>query len=102
MISNCGTPMEKASEFLNYHLKPIMQRGKSYIKDSGDFINKIQSSQNIPEGAILVPADVAGLYPSILHEAGLKALREALDNRENKQIPTEKLLEMAEFVLKNN
>ena len=102
MISNCGTPTEKASEFLDYHLKPIMQRGKSYIKDSGDFINKIKSSKNIPEGAILVTADVAGLYPSILQETGLKALREALDNRENKQIPTENLLEMAEFVLKNN
>ena len=43
VISNCGTPTEKASEFLDYHLKPIMQRGKSYIKDSGDFINKIKS-----------------------------------------------------------
>ena len=26
MISNCGTPTEKASEFLDYRLKPIMQR----------------------------------------------------------------------------
>ena len=102
VISNCGRPTEKASEFLDYHLKPIIQRGKSYIKDSGDFINKIKSVQNIPEGAILVTADVVGLYPSIPHEAGLKALKEALDNRENKQIPTENLLKMAEFALKNN
>ena len=56
----------------------------------------------IPEGAILVTADIVGLYHSIPHEAGLKALREALHNRENKQIPTEKFLKMAEFVLKNN
>ena len=79
-----------------------MQKGKSHIKDSGDFINKIKSLQNIPEGAILVTADVVGLYPSIPHETGLKALSEALDNRENKQIPKENLLKMAEFVLKNN
>ena len=102
VISNCGTLTEKASEFLDYHLKPIMQKGKSYIKDSGDFINKIKSLKNIPEGAILITADVVGLYPSIPHEAGLKALSEALDNRENKQIPAENLLKMAEFVLKNN
>ena len=57
MISNCGTPTEKASEFLDYHLKPIMQRRKSYIKDSGDFINKIKTLQNIPEGAILLTAE---------------------------------------------
>ena len=52
VISNCGTPTEKASEFVDYHFKPIMQSGKSYIKDSGDFINKIKSLQNISEGAI--------------------------------------------------
>ena len=42
VISNCGTPTEKASEFLDYHLKLIMRRGKSYIKDSGDFIKKLK------------------------------------------------------------
>ena len=52
MIWNCGTPTEEDSEILDYHIKPIMQRGKSYIKDSGDFINKIKTLQNIPDGAI--------------------------------------------------
>ena len=47
-------------------------------------------------------ADVVGLYPSILHGVGLRALREALDKRDEKAIPTEELLEMVEFVLKNN
>ena len=102
VISNCGTPTEKTSEFLDYHLKPIMQKGKSYIKDSGDFINKIKSIENIPEGSILVTADVVGLYPSIPHEAGLNALRETLESRENKFIKTEDLIKMARFVLKNN
>ena len=102
VISNCGTPTEKTSEFLDYHLKPIMQKGKSYIKDSGDFINKIKSIENIPEGSILVTADAVGLYPSIPHEAGLNALRETLESRENKFIKTEDLIKMASFVLKNN
>ena len=50
----------------------------------------------------MVTADVVSLYPSIPHEAVLKTLRKALDNRENKQFPTENLLKMAEIVLKNN
>ena len=29
MISNCGTPTEKVSEFLDNHLKPVMQEEKS-------------------------------------------------------------------------
>ena len=46
--------------------------------------------------------DVIGLYSSIPHEAGLNALKEALDNRENKTINTEDLIKMASFVFKNN
>ena len=57
---------------------------------------------NIPENTILVTADVVGLYPNIPHDVGLAALREALDSRESKKIPTEDLVRMAEFVLKNN
>ena len=102
VISNCGTPTEKCSEFLDYHLKPLMQKGWSYIKDSGDFIKKTQNLGSIPENAILVTADVVGLYPSIPHEAGLKALREVFDKREQHTIPTSELIRMADFVLKNN
>ena len=79
-----------------------MQESQSYIKDSTDFINKIGQIGDIPENAILVTADVVGLYPSIPHKAGLQALKNALEKREQKHIPTEKLINMAEFVLKNN
>ena len=55
-----------------------MQRGWSNIKEPGDSIKKTQNGL-IPENAILFTADAVGLYPSIPHEAGLKALREVLD-----------------------
>ena len=42
------------------------------------------------------------MYPSIGHQQGLTALREALDNRSKINIPTENLIEMANFVLSNN
>ena len=48
-------------------------------KDSRDFIKKTRNLGSIPQNAILVTADVVGLYPNIPHEAGLKALREGLD-----------------------
>ena len=55
---------EKISEFLDYGLKAVMQKGKSYIRDSGDFLEKIKNS-TLQENVILVTADVVGLYPSI-------------------------------------
>ena len=102
MISNCGTLTEEASKFLASHLKTIMQESWSYIKDSTDFISKIGQIGDIPENAILVTADAVDLYPSIPHKAGLKALKNALDKRKQKHITTEKLINMVEFVLKNN
>ena len=102
VISNCGTLTEKISEFLDHHLKPIMQEGWSYIKDTEDFLKKVQNIGKIPQDSILVTADVVGLYPSIPHNAGLKALKDALGCRQNKKIPTDMLVKMAEFVHTNN
>ena len=42
------------------------------------------------------------LYPTMLHGAELKALREVLDKREQYTIPTSELIRMVDFVLKNN
>ena len=86
VIANCGTPTEKASEFLDYYLKPVMQSIWSYIKDSGNLIEKIKRISNIPDDAILVTADVVELYPSIPHKLGLMALEAALEKRESIQI----------------
>ena len=86
-------PNRKTSEFLDQHLKPVMQKVRSYIKRIG------RQLQNIPEGVNLVTADVVGLYPTITHEVGLNALRVALDSREYEPLNTEDLIKMAEFVL---
>ena len=45
---------------------------------------------------------MVGLYPHILNQAGLSALKEALGNKSAKNISTETLIQMTEFVLKNN
>ena len=100
VISYCGTPEEKVSEFLDSELKLVVQEGWSYIKDSGDFIKKLKNIDHFPQDAIMVTADVVSLYPSIPHDAGLLALRKAHYNRENKKISTDDLIKMAEFVLK--
>ena len=79
-----------------------MQNGWSHIKDCNDFIKKIKHLKNIPDNALPVTSDVVGLYPSIPHKAGLRALKKVLDRREEKKISTEDLIKMTEFVLNNN
>ena len=49
VISNCGTP----TEFLEHYLKPIMQEGWSYTKDTKDFLKKTQNMGKIPQDSYL-------------------------------------------------
>ena len=102
VISNSGYYTENMSAFLEYHLKPIAQEIKSYIKDTNDFLRKLDPLPSLPEDIILCTIDVVGLYPNIPHEDGLVAMRKALDAREDKTVSTDSLIELVECVLKNN
>ena len=88
------------SEHLDYHLKPIMRSAKSYMRDNSDFLKRLKELGSVLQNALLVTADVVGLYPSIPHQDGLEALPTKLDQQEDRIIPTNDLLEMARFVLK--
>ena len=72
------------------------------MKNTNHFLNKIKKIGKLPEGAILCTMDVVGLYPNIPHGEGLASLYKFLETRENKQISSDTLAELAEIVLKNN
>ena len=65
VISNCGTPTEKMSKFLDHHLQPVTKGAKSYVKDINNFLEKLEELGKVPPNAMLVTANVVGLYPSI-------------------------------------
>ena len=102
VISNSGFYAENISSFIEYHLKPLVQNVKSYIRDTNNFLSKLASLPPLPDDVILCTIDVVGLYPNIPHDEGLIAMRKALDLRKDKRISTESLIELAECVLKNN
>ena len=54
------------------------------------------------DGAILCTIDVVGLYRNISHGEGLASLRRFLETRDNKQISSDTLTELAEVTLTNN
>ena len=79
-----------------------MKEGKSYIKDTADFLDRLKDLGEVPEGAILVTADVIGLYHSIPHTEGVEVLRKQYDKFLHKKAPTEDIIKMSDFALKNN
>ena len=79
-----------------------MKQGKSYIKYTGDFLEKLKAADEIPKGIILVTADVVGLYPSIPRYGRLEVLQNQYDKLKDKMVSTGDIIKMADFVLKNN
>ena len=74
VISNCGYYTKNISSFLDYHLQPLAQKVKSYIKDTNHFLSKLKSLGKLPHGAILCTIDIVGLYPNIPYSDDLTSL----------------------------
>ena len=102
VISNGGYYTENISSFLDYHLQPLSKKVESYIKDRIHFLKKLKELGSLPKNAILCTIDVVDLYPNIPHKEGLASITKHLDNRENKEVTTDTLVELADIVLKNN
>ena len=102
VISNSGFFTENISAFLEYHLRSLSQKVKSFIKDTSDFLKKLNELRDLPDDFILCTIDVVGFYPNIPHKEGLEAIRKTLDKREDQTISTGSLILLAECVLKNN
>ena len=84
--------MVHISSFLDFHLQPLAQKVKSYIKDTNRFLRKIKELGQPPEGTILCTIDVVGLYPNIPHDEGLAFLKDFLDSRVDKQVTADTLI----------
>ena len=66
------------------------------------FRKRLGCLPNLPYDIILCTVDVAGVYPTIRHDEDLSALRKWLDLRQEKDITTSPLVELAEVVINNN
>ena len=78
-----------------------MKQGNSYIKDTGNFPEKLRAIGRIPKGALPVTAGVVGSYPSIPHDEVLQVLQNQCDKFIDKTVPTEDIIKNL-FDLKNN
>ena len=67
-------PTAKISKFVDEHIKQYEPGTKSYIRDTQDFISKITSLGEIPDGATLANLDVTSLYTNILNQEGILAV----------------------------
>ena len=103
IISGCDGPTERLSSFVDRLLQPIAQKQKSYLKDSTDFINFIETTI-VPDNAILVSMDVTSLYTNIPQEEGIETVCKAYDSfyKDSPPIPTQYLKRALKLILQEN
>ena len=51
---------------------------KSYVKDTTDFIDKMETIDHVSDDSYLVSSDVRSLYTSIPHKEGIEAVKQKL------------------------
>ena len=68
---------ESISAFLEYHLKPLLQKHKSFLKNTNDFLkNFFEMDLEISRMTLYVcTIGVVELYPNIPNKEGLEAIR---------------------------
>ena len=72
IISQIGTPTEKISQYVDYFLTPIVHTLSTFIRDSSDFITKIESFKPNND-CLLVSYDVTSLYTNTQFEELISA-----------------------------
>ena len=102
IVSSNSHPTERISEFVDYHLKPLVQTLPSHIKDTTHFLLKLQELGPLPDNALLVTLDVSSLYTNIPHNEGIEACRHFLNYRPDKSLPTEHICDLIRMILTMN
>ena len=97
-----GGPTETASALLDRFLQPLAQSVKSYVRNSADFVRKIEQTA-LPHDCLLVTLDVASLYTNISHEDACQTISQAFANNPTPYLPPLPIvIQLLQFVLKNN
>jgi len=79
IVSANNSPTERISQLADFFLQPLVQTTKSYVKDTTDFINKIEALPPLPTDSLLCTVDVCSLYTNIPNDEGILACKKILD-----------------------
>ena len=99
-----GCPTERISSMVDLFLKPLVQKSDSYVKDTTDFIKKVENIKNISSETIIGTLDVTSLYTNIPNDEGIEVISETLKRERKGEVnpKNESLVDLLEMVLKNN
>ena len=101
IVSDTNSPTHQLSRFIDYYLRPLANQHPSYIKDTYDFVSKI-NQQTIPINALLVTADVTALYTNMHHDTIIDTIKQKFAANPDHKRPDTHILQLLQLLLKNN
>ncbi|CAJ0916116.1 unnamed protein product [Ranitomeya imitator] len=102
IVASTDSILNPLSIFLEKILTPYTHNTKSFILDTGDFLNKIRTLDTVPSTNILCTLDVNSLYTSIAHEKGIQAVFQTLEDANTDKRSQELCLALLNIVLREN
>lgn len=101
IISDIDSESYNISKYIDFFLKPISNKHNSYIKDSYDFLTKIQK-QPIEKDSLLVTFDVASLYTNMNLNRTIAVVKQYFKKYPDPTRPTEHIINLLKICIKNN
>ena len=105
IISCSGSITENIGIYVDSHLKPLANTHESFLQDTPHYLReleKLNNSGKIKNSDILVTIDVCSLYTNIDQHEGLEAVEEALEERSEKNVPTNFIISLLQIILMFN
>ena len=87
VISSINCHTANISKYVDCHLQIIMKQIPSYVKDTNNFINKINTVKSVPKNSYLATMDVRSLYTNIPNVEGISAVKEHTTTTQRKLLP---------------
>lgn len=102
IVSGSGSIFQPSAIFLDRLLRTFATSGKSYIKDTTQFLKLLLDFNHDLSSITLVTLDVKSLYTSIPHDMGMEAIRDVLSTSNYSGQEQEFILTLLNFVLTRN
>ncbi|XP_077145116.1 uncharacterized protein LOC143807448 [Ranitomeya variabilis] len=102
IVAATNSILSPISIFLEKVLTPHIRSTRSFLLDTGAFLNIIRSMGHIPPDAILVSLDVKDLYTSIPHTEGINSVKKLLTTARPDHRQIDLCIELLTVVLDSN
>jgi len=101
-IVNCKfTETYKIAIFIDYFLQPIVQKSKSYIKDTFNFTALLENF-TITDNDHLVTIDINSLYTNIPIDGAISAVKILFERYKDNRRPDSVIINLLKIILFNN